>query len=660
MNTIPISTLWLIPFFPLLGAIFNGLFGRHFPRWVVSVVGSGVMLASFITVIYHVWILGGYEEQSRRLLDVVYPWISVFGLKIDVAFVLDPLSSVMAIVITGIGFLIHLYSTGYMKDDAGYHRYFAYLNLFVFSMLLLVLGSNLIMMFVGWEGVGLCSYLLIGFWFHEKANADAGKKAFIVNRIGDFGFLLGIFVLFYVFRTFDFEAINAIILNYGGRVPSYAYFAAALLLFIGAAGKSAQIPLYVWLPDAMAGPTPVSALIHAATMVTAGVYMIARLNLVYINAPDVMAIVAWVGAATALFAATIGLVQRDIKKVLAYSTVSQLGFMFVAMGVGAWTAGIFHLITHAFFKATLFLGSGSVIHAMGGEQDIRKMGGLRKWMPITYITFLIATLAIAGIPPFSGFFSKDEILFRAYGSIYGGTALWAVVVLAALCTAFYMTRLVILTFWGESRADERTKSHLHESPWTMTVPLIILAFFSAVAGYLNVPEGMTHFLPTLAITFFAPLEILHHWLEPVFAGAPVSLKSGAEAAEGMLITASVIVALTGIGIAVYLYIIRPKMAERLAGLAGGIPHKILLNKYYVDEIYGYAIVKPMYYGSLYFLWRFVDVMIIDGLVNGTAKITAFVAQAGRRLQNGDAQAYAVSIVIGVVLMTGYLVYGWWS
>ncbi len=660
MNSIPVSSLWLIPFFPLLGALFNGLLGKRLPKTVVSIVGPGVLLASFVTVAVHVWLLSGFDEQSRRFVDVVYTWLGVFGLQIDVSFVLDPLSSVMALIITGIGFFIHLYSIGYMREDESYYRYFAYLNLFVFSMLLLVLGGNMILMFVGWEGVGLCSYLLIGFWFKDNANADAGKKAFIVNRVGDFGFLLGTFLIFYIFRTFDFDGIQAIALNYGTRIPSWVFFAIAMLLFIGATGKSAQIPLYVWLPDAMAGPTPVSALIHAATMVTAGVYMIARLNFIFASSPTALGIIAWVGALTALFAATIGLVQRDIKKVLAYSTVSQLGFMFVAMGVGAWTAGIFHLMTHAFFKATLFLGSGSVIHAMGGEQDIRRMGGLRKWMPITYVTFVVATLAIAGIPPFSGFFSKDEILFRAYGSGLGGTALWAVVSAAALCTAFYMTRLVILTFLGDCRADEHTKSHLHESPWTITVPLIVLAFFSLVGGYFNVPEGMTHFVPTLAFTFFAPIEFLHHWLAPVLITDPGTLRPGATAMEGALILTSVIVALVGIGSAWFLYAVRPRMAERLAGFGRGIPHRVLLDKYYVDEIYSYGIVKPIYYTSLYFLWRFVDVIAIDGLVNGAAKATQFLAQVGRRFQTGDVQAYAVSLIVGTLLTIGYFIYGWWS
>lgn len=659
MNTIPISTLWLIPLFPLLGAVFNGLFGKRAGKSAVSIVGPGSVFLSFVVSVYHVYVLWSLEEQSRRLLDVVYSWVASVGVHVDVAFVLDPLSAVMILIVTGIGFLIHLYSIGYMGHDEGYHRYFAYLNLFVFAMLLLVLGANALVLFVGWEGVGLCSYLLIGFWFDEKANADAGKKAFIVNRVGDFGFLLGTFLIFYVFRTLDFEAIQDFIIQFGARVPKEAYVAIAALLFLGATGKSAQIPLYVWLPDAMAGPTPVSALIHAATMVTAGVYMIARLNFLFVLAPEVLNVIAWTGAITALFAATIGLVQRDIKKVLAYSTVSQLGFMFVAMGVGAWTAGIFHLMTHAFFKACLFLGSGSVIHAMGGEQDVGKMGGLKKWMPITYATWLVATLAIAGIPPFSGFFSKDEILFRAYGSTLGGPALWVVVTVAALCTAFYMTRLTILTFHGQCRADAHTQAHLHESPWTITAPLLVLAVLSFAGGYFNVPEGMKHFLPTLPLTFFAPSEALHDWLGPVFMFAPVALRSGAEHAEGVLILTSIGVAALGIAAAFVFYAKRPEIPERLGKFAAGWPYRVLYRKYYVDEIYEAVIVRPIYWSSLHLFWRFFDAIVIDGLVNGVANAARFFAQVGRRFQTGDVQAYAVSMAVGVIAMIGYLVYGLW-
>ena len=661
MQPIDIHTLWLIPFFPLLGAIIAGLFGRKLPKWVITIVSPGVILAAFVAAAWHVRQLSMFEEESRRFVDVVYTFMRFAGTTIDVSFVLDPLSSVMTLVITGVGFLIHLYSVGYMGHDRSYHRYFAYLNLFVFAMLMLVLGGNLIVMFVGWEGVGLCSYLLIGFWFDEKANADAGKKAFIVNRVGDFGFLLATFLIFYVFRTFDFEGINSTIIQYGGRVPHIAFVAIALLLFLGATGKSAQIPLYIWLPDAMAGPTPVSALIHAATMVTAGVYMIARLNLIYFLAPEAMHVVAWIGAATALFAASIGLVQNDIKKVLAYSTVSQLGFMFVAMGVGAWTAGIFHLMTHAFFKACLFLGSGSVIHAMGGEQDIRKMGGLKKWMPVTYLTFVVATLAIAGIPPFAGFFSKDEILFRAYGSSLGPTALWATVSLAALFTAFYMARLVILTFWGESRADKHTQDHLHESPLTITIPLVVLAALSLIGGYFNVPEAMKHHLPSNIFTFFAPEEALHHWLAPVLGIAPdVGLRAGAGEVEAGLVWFSIAVALLGIGVAYAFYVAKPAVPKKLASAAGGVPYRIVLNKYYVDEVYNAALVQPIFLTSLHLLWGFIDKIVIDGLVNGAARLARFVSDVVRRAQTGDVQVYAFSMVVGLLLMFGYFVYGWWS
>lgn len=661
MNSISYNWLWLIPFFPLLGAIFNGLFGKYVARKWVTLVGPGVLLASFVTVVFQVYKLTLFEDQSRRFVNIVYPWISALGVNIDISFVLDPLSAIMTLIITGVGFLIHLYSVGYMGHDKGYHRYFAYLNLFVFAMLLLVLGGNMVMMFVGWEGVGLCSYLLIGFWFEEKANSDAGKKAFIVNRIGDFGFLLGTFLVFYVFQTFDFEGIAQFMGSYGAQVPKSAYLAIALLLFIGAMGKSAQIPLYVWLPDAMAGPTPVSALIHAATMVTAGVYMIARLNFIYVQAPMAMELIAWIGAITALFAATIGLVQTDIKKVLAYSTVSQLGFMFVAMGVGAWTAGIFHLMTHAFFKACLFLGSGSVIHAMGGEQDIRKMGGLKKWMPITYITFIAATLAIAGIPPFAGFFSKDEILYHAFGSTLGSTPLWAVVSLAALCTVFYMTRLVILTFHGTSRADAHTQEHIHESPATITIPLIILGGLSVIGGFLNVPEAMKHHLPTSLFTFFAPAETLHHWLQPILDQSnPIPMRPGAYNFESALVLFSIAVAAAGIGLAYFIYTMRPEISKRLAGLAGGVPHRVLTNKYYVDEIYDYTVVKPIFYTSLFVLWKFVDTVIIDGLVNASGQVAKLLAEIGRRFQTGDVQAYALGMVAGLLAMIGYFVYGWWN
>ena len=494
---------------PLLGAILVALLGRTLPRKVIGTLASAAVGVSFLIGLAAFFKLKelsghGHGEETVFLADHLYRWFAVGGLNVEAAFVFDRLSAVMVLVVAGVSALIHIYSMGYMARDECYWRYFTYLNLFVFFMLLLVTADNAVAMFVGWEGVGLCSYLLIGFWFEDPEKAYAGKKAFVVNRIGDFGFLLGIILIFWSLGTVNFNEIAQqapLLLTGGGTLAT----AICLLLFLGATGKSAQIPLYVWLPDAMAGPTPVSALIHAATMVTAGVYMIVRLNVLYLLAPAAMCVVAVVGAATAIYAASIGLMQNDIKKVLAYSTVSQLGYMFLAVGVGAFSAGIFHLVTHAFFKALLFLGSGSVIHAMSNKQDIREMGGLKKQMPVTYWTFLFATLAIAGIPPFSGFFSKDEILWKAFSSPQGHWTLWLIGFVAAGLTAFYMFRLVFLTFHGECRADEETKHHIHESPSLMTVPLIVLGVLSVIGGFAGIPEalwGGNHF---------------HHWLAPCWA-----------------------------------------------------------------------------------------------------------------------------------------------
>jgi NADH-quinone oxidoreductase subunit L len=501
-----VSFLWLIPALPAVGVLFNAFFGARAGKRAVSLVGPGVIGAAFAVVCYTVARLMQLPAGAALAQDL-YPWITAGSLQVHVAFRIDALSAVMIMVVSGVGFLIHIYSVGYMGDDAGYARYFTYLNLFMLSMLTLVTADNLPLLFVGWEGVGLCSYLLIGFWFDKEANATAGKKAFIVNRIGDAGFLLGIFLLFWNLgggaHSLSFQEIAA----HAKAIPLSTVTIITLLLFVGATGKSAQLPLYVWLPDAMAGPTPVSALIHAATMVTAGVYMIARLNFLFILSETSMAVVATVGALTALFAASIGLAQTDIKRVLAYSTISQLGYMFLGVGVGAFSAGIFHLMTHAFFKGLLFLGAGSVIHGMSGEQDMQKMGGLRTHQPITFVTMFVATLAIAGIPGLAGFFSKDEILAQAFASPHGSPWLWATGVVAAGLTSFYMFRLLFLTFFGECRADEHTRHHIHESPAVMTVPLMILAVLSVIGGYVGLPA---HWLWGNRFEAF---------LEPVFAGA---------------------------------------------------------------------------------------------------------------------------------------------
>ena len=481
--------LYLIPLFPLIGFLLNGLLLGRLGKKTISFIACTSVGLSFLFGMKFFFDLLSLPETARIIENVFFTWIPAGQFHVNVAFLLDPLSAVMVLVVSGVSFIIHIYSIGYMHDDAGYGRYFTYLNLFVFSMLMLVLADNYLLMFVGWEGVGLCSYLLIGFWFEKKSASDAGKKAFIVNRIGDFGFLLGMFIIFWQTGSLDFKtALDPAVAHSVFAVGGGMITAATLLMFLGATGKSAQIPLYVWLPDAMEGPTPVSALIHAATMVTAGVYMIARSNVLYMMAPATMAVVAIVGVATAIFAGSIALAQNDIKRVLAYSTVSQLGYMFTACGVAAFSAGIFHLMTHAFFKALLFLGSGSVIHAMAGQQDMRYMGGLKKRMPITFWTFLIATLAIAGIPGLSGFFSKDEILWKSFSSDYGSIWIWLIGLITAGMTAFYMFRLVFLTFYGEERMDSHTREHLHESPKVMTVPLSILAVLSVIGGYVGIPH----------------------------------------------------------------------------------------------------------------------------------------------------------------------------
>ena len=630
--------LLLIPLLPFAGFLLNAGLGRRLTKAAAGVIACGAMLLSFAISAAAVARLVSVAPEDRAIVQRVFTWITSGDFSVGLTLRLDPLSSVMILIITGIGLLIHIYSTAYMHEepDAEYARYFSYLNLFASFMLVLVLGANFLVMFVGWEGVGLCSYLLIGFWYQKKSASDAGKKAFIVNRIGDWGFILGVLLIFVRFGSLDFQDVARGAAALSPEAAFGTMSVITLLLFVGATGKSAQIPLYVWLPDAMEGPTPVSALIHAATMVTAGVYMIGRNAVLFSHAPATLTIVAVVGAATALVAGTIGLVQNDIKRVLAYSTVSQLGYMFLAMGVGAFGAGIFHLYTHAFFKALLFLGSGAVIHALAGEQDMRKMGGLKKDLPITYWTFVVGAIAIAGVPPFAGFFSKDEILFRTYAS--GHMLLWVVGILTAMLTATYMFRLVFMTFHGE-RSDHADQgghgTHLHDAPPAMAVALIVLALGSVVAGWAGIGGRFEHFL------------------EPSFG--PVIGVAG-EAAEGgpetALMILSVIVALAGIGIAAYFFLRNRPAADRMAEQFSGV-HRLLSNKYYVDEIYDAAVVQPIHIISEDGLWKGVDIGVIDRTVNGVAYAVGGAGEVLRRLQTGSVRAYAASIFFGVVLILGY-------
>jgi NADH-quinone oxidoreductase subunit L len=615
-----VSYLRYIPLFPLLGVLFNIFLGQRLGRKAVNLVAPGTVLLSFIFAVRAFQNL----PEGGALVDNIWPWITSGTLHVDFALRVDQLSATMILIVTGIGFLIHVYSTGYMAHDEDVARYFAYLNLFTMSMLLLVLGENLLLLFVGWEGVGLCSYLLIGFWYTDDEKASAGKKAFIVNRVGDAGFLLGMFLLFWTLGnagvwTLSFSEIQPHVSAISGEVATVI----CLLLFVGACGKSAQIPLYVWLPDAMAGPTPVSALIHAATMVTAGIYMIARLHFLYDLSPTALCVVASVGAATAFFAATIGLVQSDIKKVLAYSTVSQLGYMFLGLGVGAYTAGVFHLMTHAFFKALLFLGAGSVIHGMSDEQDIWKMGGLKNKMPVTFWTFFVACLAIAGVPGLSGFFSKDLILEEAYASRLGSPLLWVVGTVGAGMTAFYMFRLLFVTFLGESRASHDVQHHIHESPASMTVPLAVLAVLSVVGGYLP----LLHFL--------SPMFGAHHEEE-----IPALIKY-----------LPTVAGVGGIGLAYVMYVLSPALADNLSKSLSPL-HNLLLNKYYIDELYDLVIVRPIAGVSNWF-WKVWDAIVIDGTVNGAAYTMEENGLLLRLWQTGNVQNYALSFLVGAMLILGY-------
>jgi NADH-quinone oxidoreductase subunit L len=681
--------LALIPLLPFVGFVINASLGRRLPKSVSGIVAFGVMLAAFAVSVLAVFAAASAPDHAVQ--QTLFRWISSGDLQIPFALRVDPLSSLMILVVTGIGSLIHIYSTAYMHEetDGEYARYFSYLNLFAAFMLVLVLGSTFPVMFVGWEGVGLCSYLLIGFWFRKQSAADAGKKAFVVNRIGDFGFLLGMFMIFGIFGTLDFQEVAYHASLRAPELSMGAVTIATLLLFLGATGKSAQIPLYVWLPDAMEGPTPVSALIHAATMVTAGVYMIGRNAVLFGHAPITLSIVAGIGIATALMAGTIGLVQNDIKRVLAYSTVSQLGYMFLAMGVGAWSAGIFHLYTHAFFKALLFLGSGAVIHALAGEQDLRNMGGLRKDLPITFWTFLIGALAIAGIPPLAGFFSKDEILFRTFA--HGNLIMWSVGMLTALLTATYMFRLVFLAFFGERRhgapvsvpvsAADHGHSHddghddhghgsghghgLHDAPPAMALALIVLAIGSVVAGFVGVPHAIggnnrleTFLEPSFeahAIASTSPEFQVGEARSAPRVELPTEQPAESAVSEGTeleLMAVSVGVALFGIGIATYFWLRNRSAATKVARSAAPI-YTLLLNKYYVDELYNAVIVQPIKQLSTLLLWRGVDAGLIDGSVNGVGALVRGVSTRLRRLQTGSIRAYAASLFLGVVLILGW-------
>jgi len=621
-----IQLVWLVPVLPLAGFLINGLFRNSLSKGMTGIVGCGVLLASFILSLL---IFGEVRQESfQPEIVTLFDFISVDKLHIPFAFQVDQLSALFLLIITGVGFLIHLYSTAYMHEEEAPHfaRYFAYLNLFVFSMLLLVLGANYVILFIGWEGVGLCSYLLIGYWFKNIDYGNAAKKAFIMNRIGDLGFLIAIFWMINQFGSVGFgEVFTA-----APGTSKAALTGITLLLFVGATGKSAQIPLYTWLPDAMAGPTPVSALIHAATMVTAGIYMIARSNILYSLAPLTQHIVAIIGLATALLAATIALKQNDIKKVLAYSTVSQLGYMFLGLGVGAYTGAVFHVMTHAFFKALLFLGAGSVIHAMGGEQDIRKMGGLSKHVRTTHWTFLVGCIAIAGIPPFSGFFSKDEILAGAYGK---SPVYFAVGVFTALLTAFYMFRLYATTFLGKFRGTHEQEHHLHESPSAMTIPLIVLALLAAVAGFVGVPE-----------VFAKNSHWLGHFLEPIFAqgAAAEHVTEGGASQELMLMVISVVVAAIGVVAAWARFSKKPDLAEP-SGFG-----KVLANKWYVDELYDAIIVRPLYAISR-FLNKFIE-RFIDWIVNGVGRLVQYGGRQLRLLQSGQVGGYVLLMVVGILAL----------
>ena len=644
----PNPYLWLIPTLPLAGAAINGFLGRRSSKTAVTTIALAFPGLAFALAL---WIAFGFSSAAAPYTFDLAHWIRSGSFSVDFAFYLDQLSLVMLLVVTGVGFLIHIYSVGYMSDDPSYYRFFTYLNLFMFFMLTLILANNYLMMFIGWEGVGLASYLLIGFWFTKDSAASAGKKAFIVNRIGDFGFLIGIFLIIQHFGSLNFtEVFNKVQPLAAETSGAGLLTAIGILLMFGACGKSAQIPLYVWLPDAMEGPTPVSALIHAATMVTAGVYMVSRSHVIFERAPIALTVVAIIGTLTALFAATIGITQTDIKKVLAYSTVSQLGYMFMACGAGAFSAGIFHLMTHAFFKGLLFLGAGSVIHAVGGEQDMRKMGGLKTYIPVTFGTMLIATLAISGIPPFAGFWSKDEILWKAYQANW---VYWLIGAITALLTSFYMFRLLFMTFWGDYKGiqvDDHGHAHAthghgdhghgepHESPMVMLIPLMILALLSTVGGLVGIHNGFEHFL------------------EPVFGSDfPKSIAEGSGNIEWLLMGVSVLFAFTGLILAYILYVSKPDLPEKIANSLNGF-YKAVLNKYYVDEIYAKVFVKPLVDGSTAILWQGVDRKVIDDTVNNAADGARHVSDEVRHMQSGNLRSYAGWIAAGAAVLIAYMIW----
>jgi len=625
--------IWLIPLLPLLGFVINGIGRNSLSKGLIGVIGSLVIFASF-----GLSIAAFFQIKSTGVpINVdLFTWFSVGSLNVSFSFLVDQLSSIMLLIITGVGFLIHLYSTGYMHDDAGFGKFFSYLNLFVFFMLLLVMGSNYLIMFIGWEGVGLCSYLLIGFWYTNASYADAAKKAFIMNRVGDLGFLIAIFLIFTTFGSINYADVfgKAATIGAGGA----PFVLITILLFVGATGKSAQLPLFTWLPDAMAGPTPVSALIHAATMVTAGIYMIARSNILFTMAPETMEVVAIVGLATALFAALIALTQTDIKKVLAYSTVSQLGYMFLGLGVGAFTGSFFHVLTHAFFKALLFLGAGSVIHAMSGEQDMRKMGGLKGKIKITFVTMLIGTIAIAGIPPFSGFFSKDEILAAAYAH---NPVYYVIGVITAMLTSFYMFRMMYLTFWGKFRGTHEQEHHLHESPASMTIPLIVLAILSMIAGMIGVPAVM------------GGHHELNAYLTPVFEASHKLMGEHelSHSTEWLLMGLSVGGALIAMAYAYSRYVKGAHVPVE-DGQERTFFANLSYNKFYVDELYDAIIRKPLDALSVFF-YKVVDRLGIDGIVNSLGKGTIEASKSFRLLQAGNVGFYIFMMVAGIIAILLY-------
>jgi NADH-quinone oxidoreductase subunit L len=686
--------LALITLAPLAGAIINGFLGKRLGEKLVGLIACTAVAVSTVVAFFVFFTkLLPLPSGQRQYTEHLFTWLSVGTFRADFAYLLDPLSGIYILFVTGVGLLIHIYATGYMHGDPGYYRFFAYLNLFMFMMLTLILADNLLLLFVGWEGVGLCSYLLIGYYVRKKEAGDAAKKAFIVNRIGDFGYMIGVFLVYTTFGTISFVAKGdvASLMSFVAERPVETFgtigtlTTIALLFFVGATGKSAQIPLFVWLPDAMAGPTPVSALIHAATMVTAGVYLVVRCSSIFVKAPTALAVVAIIGAATAILAATIGIAQNDIKKVLAYSTVSQLGYMFLACGVGAFTAAIFHVMTHAFFKALLFLGSGSVIHGMHEEQDMRKMGGLKKYMPITHLTMLAGWLAISGFPLLAGFFSKDEILWRTWATESlppgWGKFLWGLAALTALITAFYMTRLMVMTFWSKERyahGDGHHDAHdahaghgahhgkPHESPAVMWIPLAVLAILSVVGGYVGVPPALSsmvgihsenHFeeflkpaIGTTAIVARVPQGQTEaapatdgHQAAPTDAHAPAAEHSGHEAMERLFTGISVVIALLGMGIGYLIFMKTPVQP---------MP-SILENKYYVDEIYSSTVINPLVSTSRSFLWKIIDVQVIDGIVNGTARTLGAIAGVLRQSQTGYARGYAAAILLGAIVVIGF-------